>query len=102
MEEISWDTEDGEPLIIAKVIRSTPLQDELVVLYQGADRYTNQPYNGRINLRLQTLEQVCQGTYSHLGKDVAFVLTGCFVDTTFTVFEGVWSEAGWSARFSML
>lgn len=99
IEQVTWDSEDGEPLIDAVVTRCTLFQDEMVILYKGADRFTQQPYDGRLNLKLHGSDQEFNGSYSHRGDDVPFSLTGRFIDDGFLSFEGRWIEKSWIARF---
>lgn len=100
IDQLTWDTEDGEPLIDAVVMRCTVHQGQMVLLYCGTDRYTQQSYDGRINLQMTNAHQSYSGTYATGTPNVAFSLTGTFIDTEFTNFEGRWVEPGWTSKFS--
>jgi hypothetical protein len=103
MREINWDSEKtDESLIAANVTRSTVLNGQLVVLFQGTDAYTRVPYDGRISLNLHADEQQVVGTYSTAGRVVEFTIRGQFADAGFTLFEGRWDEPEWSASVCIL
>lgn len=97
--EISWDSEDKEPIIDAAVTRSTVHNGQLVLLYKGRDRNDLKPYDGRICLHQHEAMQAIVGSYSSGGRDNTFTLTGRFTDNTFSSFEGRWIEPGWTAKF---
>ncbi|MDB5907445.1 MAG: hypothetical protein JWP34_1559 [Massilia sp.] len=97
--EITWDSEDGEPLIDAIVTSCVIHDGQMVILYSGRDRSTQQPYDGRLNLKLDRTSQTVTGSSQSYGGAVPFKLIGHFTDESFSTFEGRWIENDWTAKF---